>query len=169
MMRRTALPTLLALALGCASPPPPPPAPGAVAAAYAEAGRYEEAAREVDIAVRAHPRDVALLEQAAQIHEHAGNIGKAVGYLESALRLTPSNAQIWIVLGDIETRRDNAADAYVAYRRAAELAPDELRAVSGLALAADHLGFEEEAEAAYARWATLEAEAGSETLPDRGD
>jgi Flp pilus assembly protein TadD len=167
MMRSTAVSTLLAFAIGCASPSTPQP--GAVAATYADAGRYDEAAREVDIAVRAHPRDVTLRKQAAQIHEHAGNTGRAVGHLESALRLAPSDAQIWIVLGDIETRRDNAADAYVAYRRAAELAPDEIRAVSGLALAADHLGFEEEAEAAYARWAALEAELGIDTLPSSED
>jgi Flp pilus assembly protein TadD len=44
----------------------------------------------------------------------------------------------------------------VAYRRASELAPDDVRAVSGLALAADSLGFEDEARAAYARWSELE-------------
>jgi cytochrome c-type biogenesis protein CcmH/NrfG len=74
---------------------------------------------------------------------------------------------VWLELGDLETRRDNAADAYVAYRRASELAPDEIRAVAGLALAAERLGFDAEAEAAYARWATLEAEGGSDSLPDR--
>jgi Flp pilus assembly protein TadD len=140
-----------------------------VAAALAEAGRYEEAAREVDLAVRAHPRDATLRRQAAQIHEHAGNTGKAVGYLESASRLQPSDAQTWILLGEIENRRDNAADAYIAYRHAAELAPNEIRAWSGLALAADHLGFEEEAENAYARWAVLEAELGIDTLPSSED
>jgi Flp pilus assembly protein TadD len=46
----------------------------------------------------------------------------------------------------------------VAFRRAAELAPTEIRAVSGLALAADKLGFEEEADAAYTRWTQLENE-----------
>jgi Flp pilus assembly protein TadD len=46
----------------------------------------------------------------------------------------------------------------VAYRRAAEIAPDDVRAVSGLALTADTLGFEEEARVAYARWAELERE-----------
>jgi len=46
----------------------------------------------------------------------------------------------------------------VAYRRAAELAPDDIRAVSGLALTADTLGFEDEARVAYARWAELERE-----------
>jgi cytochrome c-type biogenesis protein CcmH/NrfG len=120
----------------------------------------------VDLAVRSHPRDPKLRKQAAQIHELAGNPGRAVGHLEAALQLAPSDPQIWITLGDIETRRDNTADAYVAYRRAAELAPNEIRAVAGLALAADHLGFEEEAEAAYARWAALEEELGIDALPE---
>ena len=160
----------LALGLGCASPAPPStsPDPGAVAAVYAAGGRYEDAAREIDLAVRAHPRDAALRQQAAEIHDQAGNPGRAIGHLEAALLLTPSDAQVWLTLADIETRRDNTADAYVAYRRAAELAPDEIRAVAGLALAADELGFEEEAEAAYARWSSLEEELGTDTLQKRG-
>ena len=169
MIRTASVPVLLGFVLfvGCASPPPPDP--GAVAAAYAEAGRYDEAAREVDLAVRSHPRDPKLRKQAAQIHELAGNPGRAVGHLEAALQLAPSDPEIWITLGDIETQRDNTADAYVAYRRAAELAPREIRAVAGLALAADHLGFEEEAEAAYARWSALEAELGGDSPRERGD
>ena len=135
MIRTVAVPVLLGFVLfaGCASPPPPDP--GAVAAAYAEAGHYEEAAREVDLAVRVRPRDTKLRKQAARIHERAGNMGRAVGHLEAALQLAPSDPEIWITLGDIETQRDNTADAYVAYRRAAELAPEEIRAVAGLALA----------------------------------
>jgi Flp pilus assembly protein TadD len=123
----------------------------------------------VDLAVRAHPRNVKLRQQAAWIHERAGNTARAVGHLEEAIKLTPTDPEIWIALGNIETRRDNTADAYVAYRRAAELAPDEIRAVAGLALAADHLGFEEEAEAAYARWAALEEALGIDSLPESGD
>jgi Flp pilus assembly protein TadD len=169
MIHSVAFSVLLGLVLfiGCASPPPPDP--GAVAAAYAEAGHYEEAAREIDLAVRSHPRDTQLRKQAAHIHERAGNMGRAVGHLEAALQLAPSDPEIWIALGDIETQRDNTADAYVAYRRAAELAPREIRAVAGLALAADNLGFEEEAEAAYARWAALEAELGVYSLHERED
>lgn len=169
MIRTLTVPALLGLVLliGCATPPPSDP--GAVAAAYAEAGHYDEAAREIDLAVRAHPRDPKLRQQAAWIHERAGNPAKAVGHLEAALQLTPSDPEIWITLGNIETQRDNTADAYVAYRRAAELAPEEIRAVAGLALAADHLGFEEEAEAAYARWAALEEALGVKSRPKRGD
>jgi len=169
MIRNCATATLLLAALwvGCATSPPPDP--GAVAAAYAEAGQYDAAAREIDLAVRAHPNDAALRRQAASIHRSAGNIARAIGQLEAALRLKPSDHEVWIALGDLETERDNTADAYVAYRRASELAPNDLRAVSGLALAAERLGFQEEAEAAYARWAALEKAAGGESpaAPER--
>jgi tetratricopeptide (TPR) repeat protein len=155
----------IALWVGCASQPPPPPDPGAVAAAYAEAGRYDEAAREIDIAVRTHPKDLALRHQAAAIHASAGNPNKAVSHLETALQDEPENAATWLQLGDIEKSRENLADAYVAYRRASVLDPQSLPAISGLALTADQLGFSEEAENAYARWAALDKELGVDTLP----
>ena len=168
MIRSAAFPVLIRLALsfGCAGPPEPLPGPGSVAAAYADAGRYDEAAREIDLAVRIYPRDVSLRMQAAEIHELAGNAVRAVGHLEAALLQTPSESRVWLMLGDIETRRENTADAYVAYRRASELAPREVRAVAGLALAADKLGFAEEAEVAYARWAALERELGVDSTPE---
>lgn len=120
----------------------------------------DEAAREIELAIRAHPQNAALRKQAAQIYVALGETGEAVGHLESAVRMTPRDPELWLLLGSIEADRENTSDAYVAYRRAAELAPDDIRAVSGLALAADELGFEEEAEAAYARWTLLETEAG---------
>ncbi len=130
---------------------------GAVADTHAAAGRHDEAAREIELAVRAHPRNPALREQAARIHAQGGDLVRAIGHLEVvAVDLKPDDAGVWIALGELETRRDNIADAYVAYRRAAQLAPEEIRAVSGLALAADSLGFDDEAEAAYASWAQLE-------------
>ena len=125
-------------------------------AAYSAAGRYPEAAREIDLAVRARPRDLALRRQASQIHEKAGNPERAIGHLEMAIQLAPEDGTIWIDLGDLQRDRDNVADAYVAYRRAAKLEPNDLRAVSGLAKAADGLGFRDEAESAYERWAELE-------------
>jgi Flp pilus assembly protein TadD len=147
--------SLFLLLAACATKPVEPDA-GAVAAAYFDAGRVDEAAREVELAVRVNPHDPVLRKQAAAIQLAVGNSAKAVGHLESGVAMTPSDPEMWIALGQIEAERDNTSDAYVAFRRAAELAPDDLRAVSGLALAADNLGFEEEAEAAYARWTQLE-------------
>lgn len=131
--------------------------PGAAAEAHAQAGRYDEATREIELAVRSHPRDSALRRQAARIYSEGGNLGRALGHLEVvAVELAPGDAEAWIEIGELETQRGNIADAYVAFRRAAQLAPDDIRAVSGLALSADSLGFDAEAEAAYAAWAELE-------------
>jgi Flp pilus assembly protein TadD len=156
-MRRRLLPLVLAVtaAAGCASVERPSDAE-AIATAYAEAGRYAEAAREIELAVRARPEDAALRRRAAGIQAEAGNLPVAVDHLEVAIRLVPANAESWIALGEVETRRRNPPDAYVAFRRAASLAPDDVRAVAGLAIAADSLGFDEEADGAYARWAELE-------------
>lgn len=146
---------LLGLALGCQSQAPADP--GAVAAAYAAAGRYADAAHEADLALRSHPRDVALRRRAAEYHAQAGQLERAIDHLERIVnQLAPQNAGAWVQLADLERKRENITDAYVAYRRAAELAPDDIRAVSGLALTADSLGFDEEAREAYARWAELE-------------
>ncbi len=125
---------LLVVLIGCQSSPPGQP--GAIAAAYAAAGRYDEAGREIDLAVRGQPDDPNLRKQAAQIHAAAGDLPRAIGHLEVGIRINPSDADLWIQLGTLETQRENVTDAYVAYRRAAELAPDDLRAVSGLALTA---------------------------------
>ena len=158
-MVRRLLPLALALAAvaGCASHAPPQDA-AAIAKAYAEAGRYAEAAREVELAVRASPEDPLLRRQAAAIQAEAGNLALAVDHLEVAIRLAPSYPEGWIALGELENRRHNPPDAYVAFRRASALAPDDVRAVSGLAITADSLGFDEEADRAYARWAALEGE-----------
>ena len=146
----------LLLAVGCANPFGNP---GAVAEAYANAGRYDEATREIELAVRTYPRNPQLRRQAAGIYADSGDLDQAAGHLEVvAVQISPGDAGAWIELGELETRRANVADAYVAYRRAAQLAPEDIRAVSGLAIAADSLGFDEEAEAAYADWAELERE-----------
>jgi tetratricopeptide (TPR) repeat protein len=145
---------LLALLAGCATPPPADP--GAVAAAYAAKGRYDEASREIELALRTRPNDLALRRQAAEIYERAGNVEKAIGHLEAAIEIAPEDAETWIRLARLERGRGNVDDAYVAYRKAEKLAPDDVRAVSGLALTADSLGFTEEAQRAYARWAELE-------------
>lgn len=150
------VPVCLALLLALACAAPTGTNPGAVAATYAAAGRWDAAAREIDLAVRAHPRDVELRRQAAHIYAQAGNPDRAVAHLETAIELAPHNPATWLDLGEIERGRENVPDAYVAYRRASELAPDDIRAVSGLALTADSLGFRDEARGAYARWAELE-------------
>ena len=146
---------VLAFALACASPPKPP-APGDVAAAYRSAGRLDEASREIELAIRVRPRDVSLRRQAARIFAEADQAERAVGHLEAAILLAPQDGTLWLYLADLERDRENIADAYVAYRRASNLLPTDLRAVSGLAYAAEDLGFSDEASLAHARWEALE-------------
>lgn len=130
--------------------------PAALARTYLDAGRRVEATREIELAVRSRPRDPELRLQAADILARAGDVERAIGHLEMALQLAPEDPEVSIRIGELERKRDNVPDAYVAFRRAAELAPDDVRAVSGLALAAEALGFREEADRAYARWAEIE-------------
>ena len=89
-----------------------------------------------------------VAELANQLGIPATVASRDVAAYQKKHKLSPEEAESWILLGKIENDRENVADAYVAYRRAAELAPDQIRAVAGLALAADSLGFEEEAEEA---------------------
>jgi Flp pilus assembly protein TadD len=96
------------------------------------------------------------------MHARAGNLDRAIGHLEVALQLAPDDPTVSVQLGVLEQRRGNLPDAYVAFRRASQIDPENLEAVSGLALSAEALGFEEEANDAYARWAEIERERGIE-------
>jgi Flp pilus assembly protein TadD len=151
----TLLITGLGLLIGCAGAERLTAAPGDIAAAYQSAGRLQEASREIELAIRVRPRDVSLRRQAAQIYVDAKRSDRAVQHLEAALQIAPRDGSIWIDLAEIERDRENIPDAYVAFRRASMLAPTDLRAISGLALSAENLGFSEEASDAYARWAEL--------------
>ena len=151
------LPVLLLACLGlqaCLGPAERDPA--AIARTYVEARRFAEAAREIEIAVRQQPDDTELRMTAAEIHAAAEQLQQAIEHLEAVHSRQPSHLAATILLGELEQRRGNPADAYVAFRRAARQDPENVRAVSGLALSAEALGFEAEANEAYERWEALE-------------
>ena len=158
MRRLAALGTLAAVAaLACAGLLERDPA--GKARRQLAAGQPALAADSIEQAVQQRPRDVTLRVEAAVIQRAADHTERAVLHLEGAQAIQPEDPEISILLGDIEQSRGNATDAYVAFRRAVSLAPDDVRAVSGLARAADALGFDEEAVRHYERWAELEAAA----------
>ena len=72
----------------------------------------------------AQPRSPSLRRRAARIYQRAGNIEKGIGHLEMGIQMSPGDPELWIRLGGLESARENLPDAYVAYRRAAELSPD---------------------------------------------
>lgn len=147
---------LLAAALLTACMGPPPRDPAAIAKAYLEADRFDEASREMEIAVRRQPEDVELRMEAARIHAAAAHVDRAIDHLEAAQGMAPRNPEVAILIGELEQRRGNPTDAYVAFRRAVALVPDDVRAVSGLALSAEALGFDDEAAEAYRHWEELD-------------
>jgi tetratricopeptide (TPR) repeat protein len=153
---RLALALAIAAALGACSSPKPPAGPEVLAEKYLEAKRYPEALRESEKLVRLQPRNAEYRLLAARANEGAGDTQRALMHLEMAQEIAPSDAEATILLGELEQRLQNPDDAYVAFRRATMLAPDDQRAWRGLALTAEALGFEAEAERAYARWAELE-------------
>ena len=154
-MHRFALSIIsLGFLFACAAPTTSS-APGDIAAAYQSAGRLQEASREIELAIRVRPRDISLRRQAARIYIEANDSDRAIKHLESAIQLAPRDGELWLDLAEIERDRQNIADAYVAFRRASTLAPTDIRAVSGLALSAENLGFVAEAIADYAKWTEL--------------
>jgi len=150
-------------ALSCAGSPERDP--GQRARQQLAAGQPELAARSIEAAVREAPRDFDLRVEAADIQLERESRERALQHLEVAQSLRPWDPEIAIRLGEIEQSRGNVAAAYVAFRRAVELAPDNLKAVAGLALAADALGLDDEALAAYERWSELEEAAAQQGAP----
>jgi len=153
---------LVALALCCAcATSSKPKGPEQVAVAYLDAQRYPDAVRETEKLVRIEPRNADYRLLAARANEGVGDTERALRHLEMAEEIEPENAEPVILIGELEQRRDRPDEAYVAFRRATTLAPDELRAWRGLALTAEALGFDAEAERAYARWAQIEKAQGA--------
>ena len=157
---RIAAPIAMAAAL-CACETPKPVGPDQLAVTYLEAGRYADAQRESEKLVRIQPRNVEFRLLAARANEGAGDTRRALSHLEMAEEIAPSNPEPTILIGELEQRLQQTDDAYVAFRRATTLAPNDLRAWRGLALTAEALGFDAEAEKAYARWAQIEKAQGA--------
>ncbi len=126
---------------------------GSLAAAYAAAGRWVEASREIRIALRREPRNASLHLQAADIHEKVGALLRAAENLDSATRLAPTDPGAWAARAAFETRRGRVDSAYVAARRAHQLAPEDTELAFAFARAAERAGLEEEARAVRRRFA----------------
>ncbi len=115
---------------------------------YAAEGRYTEALREVEIALRRNPAQPALLLESAALYESLGAPTRAAQALEEAVRLEPHDPAMWVALGDLEMRRERIDSATAAYRRARALDPLDPGTLRRFAVAAERAGvFDEAAEA----------------------
>jgi tetratricopeptide (TPR) repeat protein len=157
---RLAVHAVALLLWACSSPPKQPAGPGALVETYLEQGNTLEAVRESERLVRANPKNAELRLVAARANEAQGDLDRAMTHLGVAEELDPSSGEAVIRMGEIDQKRERMDDAYVSFRRAIRVAPNDVRAWKGMALTAEALGFDAEAEKAYTRWAELEKEQG---------
>jgi tetratricopeptide (TPR) repeat protein len=81
------------------------------------------------------PRETAGATQAllaqSRAARSAGNYAQANATIERALRIAPSDAALWVELGEIELATGNAAQAATLARKALTLAADDSAAIAG--------------------------------------
>ena len=92
--------------------------------AAAAAGEFEQAEALAAAAVQAHPEDAVLRNNLAVLRELAGDLAGAEQLIREALRDEPSLPQLSKNLGDLAYRAARYDEAWEAFQRAVELAPD---------------------------------------------
>ena len=90
----------------------------------AAAGEFEPAEELARGAAVAHPASAVLRNNLAVLHELSGDLGKAEELVRAALKDEPSQPQLSKNLGDLCYRASRYDEAWEAYSRAVELAPD---------------------------------------------
>jgi tetratricopeptide (TPR) repeat protein len=107
-----------------------------------DAGRFDEARRIYDRAIRASPDSPFLYREAADVTRRQGDLDAALRQTQKALELEPTDVRAQILIGDIYDAQKEALKAVAAYEAALALEPSEAleRKVEtlreGLALAA---------------------------------
>src|SRR5439155_1648968 len=91
---------------------------------FAAAGEFEPAEELARGAAVAHPASAVLRNNLAVLHELGGDLGRAEELLRAALKDEPSQPQLSKNLGDLCYRASRYDEAWEAYSRAVELAPD---------------------------------------------
>jgi tetratricopeptide (TPR) repeat protein len=135
MLRRVALPCLLALSLSACtlfkSPPPPgsaqplpPPPPDAAAARPGTAAAPGPGEAPYTPPPRAFRLSSPTRALVAQSHQQSarGDYGQAAATLERALRIEPDNPLVWIELGRVRIGEKDGAQADAMGRKALSLA-----------------------------------------------
>jgi len=104
--------------------PPPPLWHWARTLTAAAAGEFEEAEAFAAAAVEAHPTNAVLRNNLAVLAELGGDLAKAEALVQAARHDEPSLPQLSKNLGDLTYRASKYDEAWEAYQRAIELAPE---------------------------------------------
>jgi len=103
-----------------------------LALVYLEQGRDREAASQLEIALRLHPRYLPALLDLAELRRRAGDLSAALALLARARAVAPSDAGVALRQGDALALAGEREAAVVAYREALALDPKRTEAAARL-------------------------------------
>ena len=83
--------------------------------------RYQEALETLNLMITEFPQDVSLLKARAEIEVEMNTLDLALLDLENAAKITPTDAEIYVMCGDIYMLQDRKREAYVAFEKAIEM------------------------------------------------
>ena len=83
--------------------------------------RYRESLEEFNRLIVDYPKDVSLLKARAELEVEMNTLELALLDLESAVKMAPNDAEIYVMCGDIYLAQGRNREAYVAYEKAMEL------------------------------------------------
>jgi len=127
-----------------------------LAVAMDRQGSTDAALAELGAAIDQHPDSVTLLVGRAGIASSRLRYSQAEADLKKALKLTDSNAEVFVQIGVLHCRRARWKEAIEPLRRAVELAPSLAVAQYHLGEAYNHVDQLDKARSAYERASELE-------------
>ena len=83
--------------------------------------RYRESLEEFNRLIVDYPQDVSLLKARAELEVEMNTLELALLDLESAVKLAPNDAEIYVMCGDIYMAQGRNREAYRAFEKAIEL------------------------------------------------
>lgn len=83
--------------------------------------RYQESLEEFNRLIVDYPKDVSLLKARAELEVEMNTLELALLDLESAVKMAPNDAEIYVMCGDIYMAQGRNREAYVAYEKAVDL------------------------------------------------
>jgi len=118
---------------------------------FALLGQQESAAEEFRALLKHAPDDVGALLQLALAEKQSGDIERAQGYVENALRLDPSSSLLHFTRGEILYHRGLNEDALRALERSVELNAENYDALYLMGFVLGDLGRHSDAQSATRR------------------
>ncbi len=99
---------------------------------YADAGRLDEAMKELQTAIQIEPADPFPRHELAALQMDEGDYRSAIGHLKEVTRLEPENFEAWLDLGICYAQKGFYAEAERAYESAKKLRSDDLLLIYNL-------------------------------------